>query len=115
MLENKVKVKRIFIDMDGVLTDFALGVENMIGMKLTSDDAAHRARGTGSFGHDYAPAGGGGDGMGIFLTNGARIVENYVDNSPEGQGSNRMVIELPNGKRYAFVHGTAAKGVKSNV
>ncbi len=41
MLENKVKVKRIFIDMDGVLTDFALGVENMIGMKLTSDDAGH--------------------------------------------------------------------------
>tara|TARA_Y100000356_G_scaffold127141_1_gene125709 strand:- start:117 stop:635 length:519 start_codon:yes stop_codon:yes gene_type:complete len=41
MLENKVKVKRVFIDMDGVLTDFALGVENMIGMKLTSDDAGH--------------------------------------------------------------------------
>ena len=35
------KVKRIFLDMDGVLTDFLLGVEDLIGMKMTNDDAGH--------------------------------------------------------------------------
>ena len=38
---SETKVKRIFIDMDGVLTDFQLGVEEMIGMRLTSDDVGH--------------------------------------------------------------------------
>ena len=38
---SEPKVKRIFIDMDGVLTDFQLGVEEMIGMRLTSDDVGH--------------------------------------------------------------------------
>ena len=41
-MENKVKnVKRIFIDMDGVLVDFIKGVSEMIGKPLTSDDTGH--------------------------------------------------------------------------
>ena len=75
------------------------------GTVTTSDDAAHRAR--GSFGHDYATPDGT-SGQQVYLTNGAKVIENWVDPSPNAQGSNRMVIELPNGKRYAFVHG---KGV----
>ena len=45
-------------------------------------------------------------GQQVYLTNGARVIENWVDPAPNAQGSNRMVIELPNDKRYAFVHGT---------
>ena len=73
------------------------------GTITTDDDAAHRAR--SSYGHDYATPGGE-SGQEVYLTNGAKIVENWVDNSAEGQGSNRMVIELPDGRRFAFVHGT---------
>lgn len=73
------------------------------GTVTTSDDAAHRAR--GSFGHDYATPDGT-SGQEVYLSNGAKIIENWVDPAPGAQGSNRMVIELPNGKRYAFVHGT---------
>lgn len=39
-MENK-RVKRIFIDMDGVLVDFIKGVSEMIGKPLTADDAGH--------------------------------------------------------------------------
>ena len=35
------KVKRVFIDMDGVLTDFVGGVSQMIGMPMTNDDKGH--------------------------------------------------------------------------
>ena len=74
------------------------------GTITTDDDAGHRAR--GSYGHDYATPSGK-SGQKVFLTGGAKIVENWTDNSARGQGSDRLVIELPNGKRYAFVHGTA--------
>ncbi len=41
-MENKDKnVKRIFIDMDGVLVDFLAGVSKMIGKPLTSDAKGH--------------------------------------------------------------------------
>ena len=73
------------------------------GTVTTADDASHRAR--GSYGHDYATPDGS-SGQEVYLTNGAKVIENWVDPSANAEGSNRMVIELPNGKRYAFVHGT---------
>ena len=39
-MENK-RVKRIFIDMDGVLVDFIKGVSEMIGKPLTADVKGH--------------------------------------------------------------------------
>jgi len=36
-----MKIKTIFIDMDGVLTDFIGGVSQMIGMPMTNDDKGH--------------------------------------------------------------------------
>lgn len=39
-MENKV-VKRIFVDMDGVVADFLAGCSEMLGKPLTSDDAGH--------------------------------------------------------------------------
>ena len=72
------------------------------GTVTTDDEAAHRNR--GSHGHDFAAP----NGTEIFLRGGARVIENIVDNSERGQGSNRMVIELPDGRRYSFLHGTKA-------
>ena len=40
-MENKAVPKRIFIDMDGVLVDFLVGVGDMLGRPLTSDDYGH--------------------------------------------------------------------------
>lgn len=91
-LDNFVLVK----DKKGGLKPLSAGTIT------TDDDTAHRAR--GSFGHDFAAP----DGTEIYLRNGARIVENIVDNSARGQGSHRMVIELPDGRRFSFLHGTKA-------
>jgi len=41
-MEMKEKnVKRIFVDMDGVVADFLQGCSDMMGKPLTSDDAGH--------------------------------------------------------------------------
>ena len=41
-MEMKEKnVKRIFVDMDGVVADFLAGCSEMMGKPLTSDDAGH--------------------------------------------------------------------------
>ena len=74
------------------------------GTVVTADDQAHRNR--GSYGVDYATPDGK-SGMPVVLRNGARVIENWVDPAPVAQGSHRTVIELPDGRRYAFVHGTA--------
>ena len=39
-MEKKI-VKRIFVDMDGVVADFLTGCSDMMGKPLTSDDAGH--------------------------------------------------------------------------
>ena len=39
-MENK-EIKRIFVDMDGVVADFLAGCSEMMGKPLTSDDAGH--------------------------------------------------------------------------
>ena len=40
VMEN-YEVKRIFVDMDGVVADFLAGCSEMMGKPLTSDDAGH--------------------------------------------------------------------------
>lgn len=62
----------------------------------TDDDRKHRAR--GSFGHDYAAP----KGSELRLKNGARVVGSYKGD----QGTDHLIIELPDGRRYQFLHGT---------
>ena len=40
-IRMKGKVKRIFVDMDGVLCDFLRGCETYLGHPLTNDDKGH--------------------------------------------------------------------------
>lgn len=86
-----------------------VGVQTASGVKplsqgttITSTDADHRARANSSYGVDYAAP----MGTQVVLRNGARVIENWQDPDPNAQGSVRTVIELPDGRRYAFVHGT---------
>ena len=90
--------------------DQYVGVQTASGVKplsqgtvVTADDQAHRNR--GSYGVDFATPDGT-SGMPVVLRNGARVIENWQDPSPAAQGSVRTLIELPDGRRYAFVHGT---------
>jgi hypothetical protein len=62
----------------------------------TDDDRAHRAR--GSFGHDYAAE----RGSQVFLKNGARVVDSFKGE----QNTDHLIIELPDGRRFQFLHGT---------
>jgi hypothetical protein len=62
----------------------------------TDDDAAHRRR--GSFGHDYASP----KGTQVFLKGGARVVGSF----PGDEGTDHLIIELPDGRRFQFLHGT---------
>lgn len=62
----------------------------------TDDDPAHRRR--GSFGHDYAAP----KGSKVMLKNGARVVGSFKGD----EGTDHMIIELPDGRRFQFLHGT---------
>jgi hypothetical protein len=62
----------------------------------TDDDRRHRAR--GSFGHDYAAP----KGSTLRLKNGARAVGSFKGD----QGTDHLIIELPDGRRFQFLHGT---------
>ena len=62
----------------------------------TDDDKRHRAR--GSFGHDYAAP----EGSTLRLKNGARAVGSFKGE----QGTDHLIIELPDGRRFQFLHGT---------
>jgi hypothetical protein len=64
--------------------------------QTTDDDPAHRRR--GSFGHDYAAP----KGSKVFLKNGARVVGSFKGD----QGPDHLIIELPDGRRFQFLHGT---------
>lgn len=66
------------------------------GTTLTDTEARHRAR--GSYGVDYAaPAG-----TPVRLKNGAQVVDTF-----KGQeGTDHLIIELPDGRRFQFLHGT---------
>jgi murein DD-endopeptidase MepM/ murein hydrolase activator NlpD len=68
------------------------------GTTTTDNDQKHRNR--NSFGHDFATA----NGTPVFLANGARVVGTYKGD----QGTDHTIIELPDGRRYQFLHGTNA-------
>ena len=63
----------------------------------TGDFDSHTSR--GSHGRDYGTY----EGSKIFLRNGAKVVSNAGS-----EHGDYLVIELPNGQRYSFLHGTAA-------
>lgn len=82
-----------FVDL--VLPDGRRGPMSRMSV-TTDDDPAHRRR--GSFGHDYAaPAG-----TQVMLKNGARVVGSFKGD----QGTDHLIIELPDGRRFQFLHGT---------
>jgi hypothetical protein len=68
------------------------------GTVTTDDDRKHRNR--NSFGHDFAAP----DGTPVFLRNGARVVGTYKGDA----GTDHTIIELPDGRRYQFLHGLNA-------
>lgn len=88
MLDQFVMVK-----LNGKLVPLSKGTET------TDDDRAHRNR--GSFGHDYAAP----DGTEVYLRNGARVVGTFKGD----QGTDHTIIELPDGRRFQFLHGRNAK------
>lgn len=66
------------------------------GTQITDTEARHRAR--GSYGMDYAaPAG-----TPVRLKNGAQVVEAFKGD----EGTDHLIIELPDGRRFQFLHGT---------
>jgi hypothetical protein len=70
------------------------------GTVTTDDDRAHRRRSRSSFGHDFAAP----DGTPVFLANGARVVGSFKGDG----GTDHTIIELPDGRRYQFLHGVNA-------
>jgi len=66
------------------------------GTKITDTEARHRAR--GSYGMDYAAP----SGTPVRLKNGAQVVDSFKG---EG-GTDHLIIELPDGRRFQFLHGT---------
>ena len=86
-------------DLDGYVEveDPDLGRVPLSRVRETGDWNSHTSR--GSHGRDYGTA----EGSALHLKNGAKVVSN--SGSEHGD---YMVIELPNGQRYSFLHGTAA-------
>lgn len=82
-----------FVDL--VLPDGRRGPMSRMSV-TTDDDPAHRRR--GSFGHDYAAP----TGTRVMLKNGARVVGSFKGD----QGTDHLIIELPDGRRFQFLHGT---------
>src|SRR5210317_119676 len=83
-----------YIEVD----DPELGVVPLSQVPITGDFASHTAR--GSHGIDYGLY----EGTKIYAKNGARV----ISNTPTEHGD-KLLIQLPNGKQYTFLHGTAAK------
>jgi hypothetical protein len=66
------------------------------GTTITDNEAGHRAR--GSYGVDYAAP----SGTPVRLKNGARVVGSFKGD----EGTDHLIIELPDGRRFQFLHGT---------
>ena len=63
---------------------------------MTDTEARHRAR--GSYGVDYAAP----SGTPVRLKNGAQVVGSFKGE----EGTDHLIIELPDGRRFQFLHGT---------
>jgi hypothetical protein len=87
-------------DLDGYVEveDPELGRVPLSQVPQTGDWNSHTSR--GSHGRDYGTY----SGSALHLTNGAKVVSNNAG----GPNGDYLVIELPNGQRYSFLHGTAA-------
>ena len=85
-------------DLDNfvVVDDSELGRVPLSRVPITNTFAQHQAR--GSHGIDYGLY----SGTKIYLQNGARIVSR--DRTEHGD---KLVIQLPDGRRFSFLHGTA--------
>jgi hypothetical protein len=84
-------------DLDKYIEVEVKGRRQPLSTVMTDDQAAHRRR--GSHGIDFAyPAG-----TPVFLKNGARV----VSNNPTEHGD-KLVIQLPNGQTFSFLHGRKA-------
>lgn len=70
------------------------------GTVITDGEKEHRRRRRPSYGIDYAAPGG----TPVRLKNGARVVGSFKGD----QGTDHLVIELPDGRRFQFLHGTKA-------
>jgi hypothetical protein len=66
------------------------------GTTITDNEAGHRAR--GSYGVDYAAP----SGTPVRLKNGAQVVGSFKGD----EGTDHLIIELPDGRRFQFLHGT---------
>ena len=88
-------------DLDGYVEveDPDLGRVPLSRVRETGDWNSHVNRANPSHGRDYGTA----EGSALHLTNGAKVVSNAGT-----EHGDYLVIELPNGQRYSFLHGTAA-------
>ena len=77
--------------------DPELGRVSLSGVPETGDFESHTVR--GSHGRDYGTY----SGSPLYLKNGAKVVS-----QEDTEHGNYMVIQLPNGDQYSFLHGTAA-------
>ena len=70
------------------------------GTIITDGEDGHRNRSRSSYGIDYAAD----SGTPVRLKNGATVVASYKGH----QGTDHLIIELPDGRRFQFLHGTIA-------
>jgi hypothetical protein len=84
-------------DLDKYIEVEVKGKRLPLSTVMTDDQAAHRRR--GSHGIDFAYD----RGTPVFLKNGARV----VSNTPTEHGD-KLVIQLPNGRTFSFLHGRKA-------
>jgi len=68
------------------------------GTQITSGEAGHRSRAKASYGIDYAAP----SGTPVRLKNGAQVVDTFKGE----EGTDHLIIELPDGRRFQFLHGT---------
>jgi hypothetical protein len=70
------------------------------GTTITDGEDDHRNRSRSSYGIDYAAD----SGTPVRLKNGATVVGSFKGD----QGTDHLIIELPDGRRFQFLHGTIA-------
>lgn len=81
-----------------VVQDRDLGQVPLGGVPETGDFASHTVR--GSHGRDYGTY----EGDNLYLKNGAKV----ISSNPTEHGD-AVVVELPDGRRFQFLHGTQSK------
>jgi hypothetical protein len=96
--EDRAQFSPDALDQYIEVNDPELGVVPLSQVPITGDFASHTAR--GSHGIDYGLY----EGTKVYAKNGARV----ISNTPTEHGD-KLLIQLPDGSRYTFLHGKAAK------